>query len=331
MIRCGVGVLKGLEGYFAALGLRGNSGLQMYLRMKGRASRFQRVNDVSLIHYYITLTVIKVFTFVQLWKFIHNIKYIEMKKINILLSFIVFIILGLGVSSCEKDATTSNYPYNIRMTDAPGPYDAVFIDLQGIEITGNNGSEVLVNVNTGIYNLLDFANGADTLISSGTLDDATVQQIRLILGSNNSLVIDGVSYPLSTPSAEQSGLKLQVHKTLQAGVQYNVLLDFDANESIVDNGNGDYSLKPVIRTIEVATSGSIKGKITPIGTSASVTATSDTSYSSNVNADGNFMIMGLPEGIYSFTVTPALPLIPVTQDNIEVTTGVTTNLGIIAL
>lgn len=238
--------------------------------------------------------------------------------------------LGLGVNSCEKDAATSNYPYNIRMTDAPGPYDAVFIDLQGIEITGNNGTAVLMNVNTGIYNLLDFANGADTLISSGTLDDATVQQIRLILGSNNSVVIDGVNYPLSTPSAEQSGLKLQVHKTLQAGVQYNVLLDFDAYESIVDKGNGNYSLKPVIRTIEVATSGSIKGKITPIGTTASVTATSDTSYSSSVTASGDFLIMGLPAGTYSFTVTPALPLFPVTLNNIVVTTGVSANLGIIA-
>jgi hypothetical protein len=253
-----------------------------------------------------------------------------MKKTNILLRFLIFIILGLGVSSCEKDATTSNYPYNIRMTDAPGPYDAVFIDLQGIEITGNNGTAVLTNVNTGIYNLLDFVNGVDTLISYGTLNDANVQQIRLILGSNNSVVIDSVSYPLTTPSAEQSGLKLQVHKTLQAGVEYNILLDFDANASIVDKGNGNYSLKPVIRTIEVATSGSIKGKITPIGTSASVTATSVTSYSSNVNADGDFLIMGLPAGTYSITVTPALPLLPVTQNNIVVTTGVSTDVGIIA-
>jgi len=238
--------------------------------------------------------------------------------------------LGLGVSSCEKDDTTSNYPYSIRMTDAPAPYEAVFIDLKGIEITGNNGTQVLMNVNTGIYNLLDFANGADTLISSGTLDDATVQQIRLILGSNNSVVIDGVSHPLTTPSAEQSGLKLQVHKTLQAGVQYNILLDFDANASIIVKGNGSYSLKPVIRTIEVAINGSIKGKITPIGTTAFVTATSDISYSSNVTAAGDFLIMGLPAGTYSVTVTPALPFIPVTLNDIVVTKGVSTNLGIIA-
>lgn len=254
-----------------------------------------------------------------------------MKKKPILLSIMLIIMLGFTISSCKKDATTSNYPYNVRMTDAPGPYDAVYIDLQGVEITGNNGKAVLLNVNSGIYNLLNFTNGADTLISYGNLEDATVQQIRLILGSNNTVVIDGVNYPLSTPSAEQSGLKLQVHQTLQQGVQYSVLLDFNANKSIVDLGNGNYKLKPVIRTIETAINGAIKGKIMPAGIIASVTATnSSISYSSNVNAAGDFLIMGLPAGTYTFTVTPALPLIPVIQNNVVVTTGSVTNVGIIS-
>jgi hypothetical protein len=252
-----------------------------------------------------------------------------MKKINFILTFII---LGFTVLSCNNnDETKSIYPYTVRMTDAPGPYDAVFIDLQGVEITGNNGQTVSLNVHEGIYNLLDLSNGVDTLIATDTLEVAKVQQIRLILGTNNSVVVDDVSYPLSTPSADQSGLKLQVHQTLQAGVQYTVLLDFDANKSIVNEGNGNYKLKPVIRTIETAISGAIKGKISTVGVLAVVNATSNQSYSTNVNANGEFLIMGLPSGIYSVTVTPELPLSPVTLSNITVTTGVTTNLGTIIL
>jgi len=241
--------------------------------------------------------------------------------------------LGFTIFSCKKESVKSTYPYAIRMTDVPGPYNAVYIDLQGIEITGNGGQTLLTNVKTGIYNLLDFSNGKDTLIASGILEDATVQQIRLILGSNNSVLVGNVSYPLSTPSADQSGLKLQVHQTLQAGVLYSVLLDFDANKSIVDEGNGTYKLKPVIRTIEAALSGAIRGKITPIGTIAQVTATSSSniSYSSTVNANGDFLLMGIPTGTYSVTVTPALPLSPVTQNNVMVLTGITTNTGTIIL
>lgn len=251
-----------------------------------------------------------------------------MKKIQIVLCFTLLI---FTMNACKKDSTASTYPYSIRMTDGPGPYNAVFIDLQGVEITGTDGKAVMLNVHAGIYNLLNFSNGVDTLIATGGLQVSGVQQIRLILGANNSVVVNNVSYPLSTPSADQTGLKLLVNQTLQAGVEYSVLLDFDVNKSIVDEGNGTYRLKPVIRTIEAAISGSIKGTITPVGTVAFVTATSANTYTSGVTSTGNFMLKGLAAGIYSVTVTPALPLSPVTKTNITVTTGVTADIGKIAL
>jgi hypothetical protein len=68
-----------------------------------------------------------------------------------------------------------------------------------------DGKAIALNVKSGIYNLLNFSNGLDTLIAIGTLNIATVQQIRLILGLNNSVVVNNVSHPLSTPSAEQLG------------------------------------------------------------------------------------------------------------------------------
>ena len=193
---------------------------------------------------------------------------------------------------------------------------------------------VTTNVKKGIYNLLDFTNGVSTLIATDTLNVSKVEQIRLILGVNNTVVINGVTYPLSTPSADQSGLKLQVHQTLQAGVLYNILLDFDANKSIVDLGNGGYKLKPVIRTIETAIGGSIKGKISPIGL-AFVTVVNSTNatltYSTNVSSTGDFMIAGLPSGTYNVTVTPALPLLPVVKNSVVVTTGLTTDIGTVAI
>ncbi|MFA6128925.1 MAG: DUF4382 domain-containing protein [Bacteroidales bacterium] len=243
--------------------------------------------------------------------------------------FLGILLLSAAVSSCNKDPKT--YPVNVRMTDVPGPYTEVNIDLKEVELTGNDGNAVTMDVNAGVYNLLDFSNGMDTLIATGGLDVSEIQQIRLVLGSNNTVVVDGVSHPLSTPSAEQSGLKLQVHQTLEAGVLYTVLLDFDANKSILVEGNGSYKLKPVIRTIETAVSGAIRGKISPVGTLAVVTVVSDLSYTSNVTSGGDFILIGLPAGIYSLTVTPASPFNEFTQDNITVTTGVTTNVGTIVL
>lgn len=245
--------------------------------------------------------------------------------------------LALLAGSCKKEKETTPSPanptpYYVSMTDAPGPYKAVNIDLQAVEITGD-GKATMLNVNAGIYNLLDLSNGKDTLIATGSLNVDKVQQIRLILGPNNSVVTSaGITHSLQTPSAQQSGLKLQVHQHLQPGVAYYVLLDFDATQSIVEEGNGDYSLKPVIRTIETPLSGAIKGRISQPGILATITASSSSgSYSTISDANGDFVIGGLPAGTYSVTVNPVLPYNSVTLNNVSVSNGVTTNVGVIVI
>ena len=254
-----------------------------------------------------------------------------MKKILLMASFIVF---GTFLNSCNDDSNDSGkYAYKVRMTDAPGPYQEVNIDLQAVEIIGSNGQTITLNTTAGIYNLLTLSNGISTAIATSTMVDVKASQIRLLLGTNNTIKVNGIVYPLSTPSAEQSGLKINVNQTLLENVDNEILIDFDANASIVETGAGTYKLKPVLRAIDVTTTGNIKGTITPVGSLAVVTATSSSNvvYSSSVNALGQFQISGLPVGSYTFTVTPVLPMLPVTQLNVTVSAGITTNIGAIAL
>lgn len=250
-----------------------------------------------------------------------------MKKIIFAFGLILVV---AGISSCKKVSEKSTL--EVRLTDAPGPYSAVNIDIQSIEIKGDSSNTIMLDMTPGIVNLLDFSNGMDTLIGTASLEPGKVEQIRLILGSDNSVTVDGITYPLSTPSAEQSGLKIQIHQTFEAGVNYSILLDFDAHHSIVETGNGSYKLKPVIRTIDTAMSGSIRGKISPAGTLATVVATADgNSYSTPVNAAGDFLIPGLPSGTYLLSVIHDLSSSPVVLDNITVTIGNSTNVGVINL
>jgi hypothetical protein len=235
--------------------------------------------------------------------------------------------------SCKKDKAVEPAPESspvfVRLTDAPGPYTAVNVDIKGVEIT-SNGNASMLNINAGIYNLLDFANGVDTLIATGNITADKIDQIRLILGPNNTVVKGGSTYTLSTPSAEQSGLKIQVHQTLQPGIAYYVLLDFDANQSVVEQGNGSYNLKPVIRSFETAISGSIKGMVSVPNVPCTVTANSGTgAYSTVVNANGDFILKGLPAGTYTVAVNPVSPYNGSTLNNVVVTTGSVTLTGTI--
>ena len=246
-----------------------------------------------------------------------------------------FFILALVVSSlwvgCNKDDSKETTRVKVRLTDAPGNYQQVNVDIIGVEFKMDDNL-VNLDVTAKVYNLLDFVNGLDTLIASADVKSGSLSQVRLILGDENSVRVDGVEYPLTTPSAQQSGLKLNMNSELIPGVDYDLLLDFDANKSIVPTGNGKYQLKPVLRAIYEATSGSVQGSIsTVLSLPAMVSVTNGTAiYTSVTDVNGNFLVRGLAAGTYTVTITPALPYLPTTISNVNITVGAVTKLPALA-
>lgn len=235
--------------------------------------------------------------------------------------------------SCNKESDNQSLAeLEIRFTDAPANYDEVNVEIIGVEIKGSAAGTILMDVVPGIYNLLDLTGGIDTLIATAGIPAGKLQQIRLILGQNNTIVVDGISHPLQTPSAMQSGLKLQVHEELVGGVSYSILLDFDAAQSVVDQGNGQYSLKPVIRVVDEAISGSIAGNVIPAMASIPVTATNGlNAYSSYTDSSGFFLISGVPPGNYDLVINPPAPWIADTLSGVGVVVNQITNVGAIQL
>lgn len=243
-------------------------------------------------------------------------------------------LLSVGLVSCSDSDGAKYARLNIRLTDAPGDYDEVNIDLQGVQVHSENGEQgggwISLDVNAGVYNLLDLTNGLDTLIATGEIPAGRVSQIRLILGNNNTLRIGDQVIALKTPSAQQSGLKLNVHADLIGGITYTMLLDFDAARSIVKAGaSGNYILKPVIRAVAEATSGAIAGSLSNPETSAAVYAIvdADTLGTSFANDEGRFMIKGLPAGTYTVSFAPGEGFIIEDIEGVEVSLGVVTDLG----
>ena len=176
--------------------------------------------------------------------------------------FITLLSSTIILSSCSDDDEQDNQPatgnadFNVALksTNSKSTYDAIYIDIQKVSIhTSSDSSETSgwfeLEVNEGIYDLLDYDSGNDTLIAFDSLLQAqTISQIRLVLGDNNTIVVEGDTFDLETPSAQTSGLKVQVHAELQPDVSYKVVLNFDADDSILETGNGKYKLKPVINT-----------------------------------------------------------------------------------
>ena len=264
----------------------------------------------------------------------HIAKYLRSITVSLVAGTLLF------ASSCKKDETSTQNPdsskarLGIRISDGPAAYEALYLDIREVEIIMNGGANVMLAPSRpGIYDILRLRNGIDTLLLNADIAPGTISQIRLILGPNNSLVADGNVYPLNTPSAQESGLKLNLHETLEAGRSYEIVLDFDAGKSILQTGNGQYKLKPVIRAYTTATNGRIKGYVFPAiaGTTVYATYGAET-YTAIPNPDGYFQLTGLPSGTYDVLFDADLPgYQDITMSNVAVSYGVSTDLGQITL
>ena len=151
------------------------------------------------------------------------------------------------VTACNKDndSTTS---LKIKLTDNPYNATEVNVDLQQVRVNFSNDSAGWTDLTTraGIYNLLDFQNGIDTVIAQQVVPTGTLKEIRFVLGSRNSIKVNNVVYPLTIPSGSASGLKLKVDKQLQANLD-SLIVDFDAALSIQQTGTGQFQLSPVLK------------------------------------------------------------------------------------
>ena len=266
-----------------------------------------------------------------------------MKKYKL---FIMLLIASAGLVSCSDDNDSTNQEGTaqvaVKLTDAPGDYDAVNVevidvliktDAEAVATEGETETEnegwVSLGVEPQEVNLLELTGGNTLFLGETDLPAGNLQEMRLVLGDDNNIIVKGEEFVLETPSAQQSGLKLKVDQKLEADTYYTFILDFDVDQSIVSQGNGGYSLKPVLRLAVEENVGSIAGIVTGSAEPVLVEVQSaEVTASAYTNAEGRFQLHGLEPGTYILTVTPeeGLGLEVSTVNNIEVEQGAVTEL-----
>ncbi len=172
-------------------------------------------------------------------------KFISLSTLGLAMVLVLF-------TACNKDKGEGSM--RVRMTDDPGDYLQVNVDVREVEVHYDNGNGwVSLPTNDSIYNLLDLQNNVNVILApTSQMPVGNVSQMRLKLGPNNSIMLnDSTTLPLTVPSGEQSGLKININQYIAANSTVDILLDFDAGKSILLTGNGEYKLKPVIHVDDV--------------------------------------------------------------------------------
>jgi len=256
---------------------------------------------------------------------------------RLLLLVIVGICIFVMFSGCSKSTkTTSEGKLRIYLADEPAEFDAVNIVVSQVSVHTSDGDSLsgwtVICDSAQTHDLLELTNGAMALFADHQLDPGHYTQIRLKIGDGSHVIVDGSPHDLKIPSGSQSGIKLNHQFQIQQDVTYELLLDFDAEKSIIEKGNGQYQLKPVIRAIAKATSGSISGIVNPTSAEAFALTDPDTVAYTHSDTSGYFKLIALPQGLYSVhIVADDTTYADTTFSDVAVLAGQTTDLGTIEL
>ena len=257
-------------------------------------------------------------------------------------------------SSSPSTATASVMVSDPATCSGPsGPFAHVFVTITDVQANvsstaGDNDSgwtDLTPNLSSQPkqIDLLGQANNQCFLATLGDtqqLQAGSYQQIRIILADNSATIsnnacgsstncvvlsADNSVHPLLLSSESKTGLKIPSGQiasgnfTIAAGQTKDLDIDFNTCASIVQEGNGQFRLKPVLHAGEVSTtSTSINGKILDHGTgnpvNGQVVVALEQRDSNGVDrilmttlagSDGSFVFCPIPNGTYDIVVVGA--------------------------
>jgi len=152
----------------------------------------------------------------------------------------------------------------------PDTYDAILISISrieahfvetykeepGTEVAGGSikgNWQVIVEWDEGEgfeVDLIELGGKSILLASLEQLPSRKYTQLRIFLVEDQGIiVVDGENNDLNIPSVGQTGIKLIHPFEIIPGQITELILDFDAQQSIIKTGNDEYKLKPVIGII----------------------------------------------------------------------------------
>ncbi len=273
--------------------------------------------------------------------------------------------LTFFLTSCQKDSGSNNISsprqLSVYLTDDPCNYDSVLVDIKFVEVKIDTSKEHMnddqhgdsdddkdddnkhndaygkwdtLRINPGVYNIMKLRNGIDTLLGTANIPVGSIRKIRLTLGTNNRVVVNGVSKPLNLLAGSDKYVYVKVHKEDEDddnNVHTSLWLDFNVCESI-KMINGQYYLKPVLKPFGKKNYGEIKGKVLPSAARALVTATSGSNTATAIpENDGEYKIRGLKPGTYSINFKGSGGYKDTTINNIQVQKNKETKIATVTL
>ncbi len=248
------------------------------------------------------------------------------------------------VISCKKDVSNEaivpagKSELKIMLTDDPSTiFDSIFIDIQKVEVKvkDSTGAERWdsLTIRAGVYNILNFKNGLDTLLGVGFISNGMVEKVRITLGTNNAVVLNGVRIPIPVLS-NQNIIVININGDVDHIDNHHkkLWLDFDGHGSIKFH-NGRWVLKLNIGHFSHHNSAELEGKIKPSQAfPVMILAINGTDTLRAIpEHEGKFKIRGIKSKTVNLIIKPSNGYKDSVINNIQIRQGDDTEIGTIVL
>ncbi len=186
----------------------------------------------------------------------------------------------------------------LKLTDAPGDFNAAVVTITEIDLVGSGGTTVLSNSKV-TTDLLTLANDTATLVNNAVVPSGTYSQLRFVIsgayievaqsGGGSIIYASSPTYEglpagaqvggaLQMPSLGESGLKVDLPAGgVTVGTDSKVLLvDFDVSQSFGHQAgtSGTWVMHPVMTATEFELSGTVNVTLT-LGTGVTLPTTAN--------------------------------------------------------
>lgn len=147
-------------------------------------------------------------------------------------------------SGSTGTASTPRAPrIDVKLTDAPGDFEEVWVDIARVEV-GSDAGWLTVTEEMQSFDLLTLQNDVTAALGGTALAPGAYSQVRMIV-DRASVVVAGEESPLTIASGAETGIKIPLDATFEENMTYSITLDFDAHKSVKSTGQG-WLMTPVI-------------------------------------------------------------------------------------
>jgi len=168
-----------------------------------------------------------------------------MKHLQRIKLFFLVLTLSVLVTNCSKDEMDSKNDLTgitVKLKSTVGTYDKVYIDIEDVQfrvkedIHASNAWLSLDIINQGTYNANDLREDSELLlVNNSEIESTYIYEIRLILGDNNFMDINGVLMSLDVTELGDARPSNIVGTELITNRFYDFIIDLDIDESISFN------------------------------------------------------------------------------------------------